>query len=624
MVGEVPGRETCLLGSSYVPPPRRPARPAARALKKRPGRDDMTGMTRPVAAATALVLFVSVLLLPSVPTASAAAVTAQGKVHGGFYSGIFQASGDLNAVANAVGKRVSIGGTFGSTGNDTTAADPSRWSNTRERLDEIWRGGATPFYNLGVSGATAKSIASGQQDVHIKRWIDHMKMYLDLGGGRSLILAPLQEMNGNWVTYGCDPTQFRAAYRRIHDMIRARGIDETKVRFAFAPNGWTSPGCGTIHDYYPGDHYVDVIGISAYRWSDGGSVQQIMGNYIDDLASRYPSKPLVIAQTAAWPSGTKSQWIRDMFDWAAAHPHVVAIIYFNFDKHTLPNETDWRVWVPPSTVNAGWKDGMLKSSTVYEFPLTSWFKPGPLTLSGLNTCPQNADCDTVAFQESNGRFQVFTHATSGDPMLSFFYGNPGDVVISGDWDCDGVETLGLYRRSTGFVYLRNSNTEGPGDVSFFFGNPGDIPVAGNFDGKGCDTVSIFRPSEGRFYISNRPPANGVAFTADYAFYFGNPGDKPFVGDFNGDGIDTVGLHRESTGYVYFRNSNNQGVADFEFFYGLPGDVLIAGDWDGNGTDTVGVYRRSNGMFYIRNSHSTGNAHSQVFVGIKTGVTAIRP
>mgnify|MGYP000455815142 CR=1 FL=1 len=61
----------------------------------------------------------------------------------------------------------------------------------------------------------------------------------------------------------------------------------------------------------------------------------------------------------------------------------------------------------------------------------------------------------------------------------FYYGNPGDVPFMGDWNCDGVDTPGLYRQSDGYVYLRNSNTQGVADLKFFFGNPGDIPLTGN-------------------------------------------------------------------------------------------------------------------------------------------------
>jgi hypothetical protein len=74
----------------------------------------------------------------------------------------------------------------------------------------------------------------------------------------------------------------------------------------------------------------------------------------------------------------------------------------------------------------------------------------------------------------------------------FYFGNPGDSPFMGDWDCDGIETPGLYRQSDGFVYLRNSNTEGIADYEFFFGNPGDVPIVGDFDGDGCDTGRWWR------------------------------------------------------------------------------------------------------------------------------------
>ncbi|MGH8872166.1 MAG: SpoIID/LytB domain-containing protein, partial [Acidimicrobiia bacterium] len=88
---------------------------------------------------------------------------------------------------------------------------------------------------------------------------------------------------------------------------------------------------------------------------------------------------------------------------------------------------------------------------------------------------------------------IWRFYTSAGTIAELYFGNPGDFGFMGDWDCDGIDTPGLYRRSDGYVYLRNSNTQGVADVSFFFGNPGDLPLAGDFDGDGCDTVSIYRP-----------------------------------------------------------------------------------------------------------------------------------
>jgi Subtilase family len=234
--------------------------------------------------------------------------------------------------------------------------------------------------------------------------------------------------------------------------------------------------------------------------------------------------------------------------------------------------------------------------------------------AGTASCVgQAASIATYAAIQTNAGFWRLHQGSS--QTAGFHYGNPGDFGFMGDWDCDGIDTPGLYRQSDGYVYLRNSNTQGVADVAFFFGNPGDLPLAGDFDGDGCDTVSIYRPSEGRFYIIDRLGSGDQGLgRASSAFYFGDPGDAPFMGDWDGDGIDTPGLRRPSTGFVYLRHSNSQGIADIDYFYGDPGDVVFTGDWDKDGDDTLGLYRPSTGTVYLRNTNSTGVAHFTFGVG----------
>ena len=145
--------------------------------------------------------------------------------------------------------------------------------------------------------------------------------------------------------------------------------------------------------------------------------------------------------------------------------------------------------------------------------------------------------------------------------------------------------------------------------------PNDIPIAGDFDGNGCDTVSIYRPSEGRFYVINRlGSADQGLGGADYSYLFGNIGDVPVVGDWNGDGVDSAGLRRSSNGFVYLRNTNATGVADVSFFYGNNGDLVFSGDFDDDGADSVGLFRPSNSTVYLRNGLSTGAADWSYVIG----------
>lgn len=230
--------------------------------------------------------------------------------------------------------------------------------------------------------------------------------------------------------------------------------------------------------------------------------------------------------------------------------------------------------------------------------------------------PEGAD-RVVLHNPNTGQW---TMRQASGQTVTFYFGNPGDLAIFGDWDGDGVSTVGIYRQSDGYVYLRNSNTQGFADNRFYFGIPGDVPVVGDFDGDGFDTVSIYRPSEQKFYITNRLGNDNKGFFADYSFVFGEPGDLPFAGDWDGDGIDTPALRRPSDGYIYLRNSNMAGPADIVVFFGLPGDILFSGDWNGDGVDGLGAYRPGNAMVYLKNGLTGGQAdYSYLF-----GTPAHRP
>ncbi len=216
---------------------------------------------------------------------------------------------------------------------------------------------------------------------------------------------------------------------------------------------------------------------------------------------------------------------------------------------------------------------------------------------------------------NTGTGRWFLSRARDDIVEEFFFGNPGDAPMVGDWDCDGTETPGLYRREDGFVYLRNSNSQGIADVRFFFGNPGDLPLAGDFNGDGCHTVSIYRPATSQVFIINKLGANeGGLGAADIDYFFGNPGDKPYVGDFDADGVDTVGLHRETTGLVYYRNSHTQGPAEEQFIFGDPGDRIVAGNFDGFHRETPAIFRPSDTTFYIRHENAAGPADRTVTFG----------
>jgi len=175
--------------------------------------------------------------------------------------------------------------------------------------------------------------------------------------------------------------------------------------------------------------------------------------------------------------------------------------------------------------------------------------------------------------------------------------------------CADKDTVGVFRPGNGALYLRNLNVTGFADVAINYGLGGDYPVVGDWDGNGTDTIGIYR--NGTFYLRN---FNSLGF-ANITVAFGSPGDQPIAGDWNNDGIDTIGVYRSSTGTFLLRNSNTPGPADVTFALGNVGDVGIAGDWNGDGTDTTGVFRPSNGVIFLKNKNESGFADIALNYGL---------
>ncbi len=187
---------------------------------------------------------------------------------------------------------------------------------------------------------------------------------------------------------------------------------------------------------------------------------------------------------------------------------------------------------------------------------------------------------------------------------AFAYGGKGDIPVVGDWDGDGVDTVGVYRPADSRFELRNSNRPGRPDLSIPFGRPGDVPIFGDWDGDGIDNIGVFRPSEAAFYLggSRADPDPGRVRAV---VHFGALGDVPISGDWDGDGIDEIGVYRPATATFYLRASNapeERSVTTVAF--GIAGDIPVVGDWDGEGLDRIGVYRPSQQLWFLADSDKT--------------------
>jgi ribosomal protein S16 len=222
------------------------------------------------------------------------------------------------------------------------------------------------------------------------------------------------------------------------------------------------------------------------------------------------------------------------------------------------------------------------------------------------------------FQPSQAAWEFLNTRPRGTRATNAFtYGGKDDAPVVGDWDGDGVDTVGIYRRSDNRFLLKNSNNPGPPDLSIPFGRPGDIPIVGDWDGDGLDNIGVFRPSEAVFLLGGNAADQDA--TVRLVVRFGEPWDVPISGDWDGDGIDKIGVFHPATATFYLRASNEPEdlrvttVAlgrwgQVRDVYGIAGDEPVIGDWDGDGIDKIGVYRPSQQLWYLAHSNKTSTQH----------------
>jgi hypothetical protein len=241
--------------------------------------------------------------------------------------------------------------------------------------------------------------------------------------------------------------------------------------------------------------------------------------------------------------------------------------------------------------------------------------------------------DTVGlFDPSSDMFYLRSSNSTGAANYTFGFGDPSQAwtELVGDWNGDGADTVGLFDPVNCLWYLRNSLTTGAADYTFACGAPsltsgqGDanwVPLVGDWDGNGTDTIGFFDPVNCLWYLRNSLTTGA----ADYTFACGAPslttghGDAnwtPLVGDWNGNGSDTIGFFDPANCLWYLRDSLTTGGGDYAFACGSPALTTgngsnnwqaLVGDWDGSGTDTIGFFAPASSTFMLRNSLTTGAA-----------------
>ena len=168
-----------------------------------------------------------------------------------------------------------------------------------------------------------------------------------------------------------------------------------------------------------------------------------------------------------------------------------------------------------------------------------------------------------------------------------------------------TDTLPQNRLTTGTIA---DNTVPYGGVGIDY-----LPIIGDWNGDGKDTLGVYQISTGTFFLSNNITPGPADLTVQYG-YTGNI--YPVSGKWNGGKTSGIGIYDRSTGGFYLKNNITAGDADYTFTFGsgLNNQRPVTGDWNGDGKTEIGIYDITTTTVYLRNSLSSGAADTTFTYG----------
>jgi hypothetical protein len=255
---------------------------------------------------------------------------------------------------------------------------------------------------------------------------------------------------------------------------------------------------------------------------------------------------------------------------------------------------------------------------------------GNFTLNANTTCTANFQTTINQLQSRIGVFRPSTgewfldrngngqwEPTSDRYIRSS--GRAGDYPVVGNWTGTNVSNIGTFTPATGTWRL---DTNGDGVLNCAsdtcitdFGQMGDHPVTRQMTDVNGTIIGTYTPEtvvvingrkrvkrgQWKFDLNDNNSFDGCSI--DECDTFGDVGELPVSGDWNGNGNEEIALFLPKYGTWHLdRNGNGKwdGCTTDKCLgrFGAKGDLPVIGDWDAMGKIRIGVFRPSTGMWYL--------------------------
>jgi beta-mannanase len=184
---------------------------------------------------------------------------------------------------------------------------------------------------------TVVQIANGQQDDFIREQAGKVKefqfpLFIRFGAEFNIYQGSTFEGQTDESTYifGDSPQNFIAAWRHYVEVFRQENVSNAifmwNPNFAdFGPNHYTA--------YYPGDEYVDWVGIDIYQYEPTSSPMSMLRGVYDEYSDQ---KPIAVAEWGTnwlnqhFKDEDRARFVNNFFDAVETMPEIKMVNYWYY------------------------------------------------------------------------------------------------------------------------------------------------------------------------------------------------------------------------------------------------------------------------------------------------------
>jgi hypothetical protein len=189
--------------------------------------------------------------------------------------------------------------------------------------------------NVRTNQTIMYDILNGKYDEYFREYARLLREF-----GRPVLFRLNNEMNGDWCWYsafytGKDPSVYISVWRHLHKLFADAGVEN--VLWVWNPHDVSLPAFAWNHplNYYPGDEYVDIIGLTGYNtgtyfpgetWRDFHDIYKPM---VVDYSNWF-DKPFMITEFGSSSfGGDKPAWIKKMFEDLPQYPRIKLAVWWS-------------------------------------------------------------------------------------------------------------------------------------------------------------------------------------------------------------------------------------------------------------------------------------------------------